>query len=263
MPTVIGQRCPSARPRLSRRCVRLRDRRPLPWASLDSVDLCSQDDGLGAARTVDRFCLQSRPAEMDAADGLHRRAAAERARPGKELLPDHRDAGWRRRRPAPGLSLRPGACPFSRHTRRLDRALHLCFETGQELRCLRLGAGRLHGGDHRHSGRPRRGECVLHRPGARHRDLPRDHDDRRDQPSRPADVARSVLASGRCIQPNRACRRRSSAARGPCCRRLVDQAARPGDRDREPARFGGLRGSRHPRPQRCHSAPRRSNAGRR
>jgi len=95
-----------------------------PW--IPSI-LCRQDDCLGAARPVDRFCLQSRPTEMDAADGLHRRAAAERARPGKELLPDHRDAGWRRRRPAPGLALRPGACAFSRHTRRLDRALHLCL----------------------------------------------------------------------------------------------------------------------------------------
>ena len=42
---------------------------------------------------------------MDVADGLHRRTAAERACPGKKLLPDHRDADWRRRRLAPGLSL--------------------------------------------------------------------------------------------------------------------------------------------------------------
>ena len=93
------------------------------------------------------------------------------------------------------------------------------------------------------------GNAFLHRHGARHRDQLGHHRGCDRQPRRPAELAGSlVLASGR--RRSRGARRlRRRALRRRRHRAVAGETVGPGDRNREFARFGDLRGSRDPRPE--------------
>ena len=146
--------------------------------------------------------------------------------------------------------LRSGARPLPRGTGDVDRPLHLRLAIREKLRGLRVCPVRLHGGYRRHPRRPRaRTTPSTLPPLASPKSASASSSPPRSTASSCQARRRRSLAvrGGGTPSASRSCRRAAGRRR---CHEIDRAAGGQGNRDREPARVGNIRGPRASRPER-------------